>query len=108
MAHTGVILALPIILIAQELSADHRLWPKLAWVAGVVLVSIPGHTLIFLASMPIEPWQGVLVIALPLWGTLALFSAAIAASSPLYAVSVPSPHTPHTFLVRRSVRLRQT
>lgn len=94
MAHTGVILALPIILIAQELSADHRLWPKLAWVAGVVLVSIPGHTLIFLASMPIEPWQGVLVIALPLWGTLALFSAAIAASSPSYAVSVPSPQYP--------------
>ena len=88
MAHTGVILALPIILIAQELSADHRLWPKLAWMAGVVLVSIPGHTLIFLASMPIEPWQGVPVIALPLWGTLALFSAAIAASSP----SAPCPY----------------
>ena len=58
MAHTGVILALPIILIAQELSADHRLWPKLAWMAGVVLVSIPGHTLIFLASMPFETLAG--------------------------------------------------
>jgi hypothetical protein len=90
MAHTGVILALPIMLVAQVLASDHRVWPKVAWTLGVALVSIPGHTLIFLASNPIEPWQGVALIALPMWGTLSLFLAAIAASSP------PSP-APLTF-----------
>jgi hypothetical protein len=91
MAHTGVLLALPILLIARALSADERVWPKLAWTIGVALVSIPGHTLIFLASQPIEPWQGPLVIALPLWGTLLLLSAAIAATTSAAASSVPSP-----------------
>jgi hypothetical protein len=81
MAHTGVILALPIVLVAQALASDHRVWPKVAWTIGVALVSIPGHTLIFLASNPIEPWQGVALIALPMWGTLALLSAAIAGSA---------------------------
>ena len=81
MAHSGVILALPILLVAQALSSDERVWPKLAWAVGVVLVSIPGHTLIFLASDPIEPWEGLALIALPFWGTLSLFAAAIAASS---------------------------
>jgi hypothetical protein len=90
MAHTGVILALPILLVAQALASDHRVWPKVAWTLGVALVSIPGHMLIFLASNPIEPWQGVGLIALPMWGTLSLFLAAIAASSP------PSP-APLTF-----------
>jgi len=86
MAHSGVMLALPILLVARALSADERIWPKLAWTTGVVLVSIPAHTLIFLVSDPIEPWQGLALIALPLWGALSLFSAAIAASS---AVPVP-------------------
>ena len=90
MAHTGVILALPIVLLAQALASDHRTWPKVAWTAGVALVSIPAHTLIFLASQPIEPWQGPLVIALPLWGTLLLFCAAIAASTSTVASPVPS------------------
>jgi hypothetical protein len=68
-------------LVAQVLASDHRIWPRVAWTLGVALVSIPGHTLIFLASNPIEPWQGVALIALPMWGTLSLFVAAIAASS---------------------------
>ena len=81
MAHTGVILALPIMLVAKALASDHRVWPKVAWTLGVALVSIPGHTLIFLASDPIEPWEGLALIALPMWGTLALFSAAIAGNA---------------------------
>ncbi len=81
MAHTGVILALPIVLVAQTLASDQRVWPKVAWTLGVALVSIPGHTLIFLASDPIEPWEGLALIALPMWGTLALFSAAIAGNA---------------------------
>jgi hypothetical protein len=91
MAHTGVILALPIVLVAQALASDHRVWPKIAWTLGVALVSIPGHTLIFLASNPIEPWQGVAVIALPMWGTLSFFLAAIAASSPSSPASLTFP-----------------
>jgi hypothetical protein len=90
MAHTGVVLALPIVLVAHALASDGRVWPRVAWTMGVALVSIPGHTLIFLASNPIEPWQGVALIALPMWGTLSLFLAATAASSP------PSP-APLTF-----------
>ena len=91
MAHTGVILALPIVLVAQALASDQRVWPKAAWTIGVALVSIPGHTLIFLASNPIEPWQGVALIALPMWGTLSLFVAATAASAPptLAALTFP-------------------
>jgi hypothetical protein len=91
MAHTGVILALPIVLVAQALESDRRVWPKVAWTLGVALVSIPGHTLIFLASNPIEPWQGVAVIALPMWGTLSFFLAAIAASSPSSPASLTFP-----------------
>jgi glycosyl transferase family 87 len=91
MAHTGVILALPIVLVAQALASDHRVWPKVAWTLGVALVSIPGHTLIFLASNPIEPWQGVAVIALPTWGTLSFFLAAVAASSPSSPASLTFP-----------------
>ena len=81
MAHTGVILALPIVLVAQALNDDVRVWPKVVWTIGVALVSIPGHTLIFLASDPIEPWQGLALIALPMWGTLSLFLSAIAGSA---------------------------
>jgi alpha-1,2-mannosyltransferase len=91
MVHSGVILALPILLIAQALSSVERVWPKLAWTIGVVLVSIPGHTLIFLASNPIEPWQGLAVIALPLWGSLLLFSAAVAAIGSPVAAQTLSP-----------------
>ena len=90
MARTGVILALPIMLVAQALASDQRVWPKVAWTLGVALVSIPGHTLIFLASNPIEPWQGVALIALPMWGTLSFFVAAIAASSPSSPASLTS------------------
>jgi len=91
MAHTGVILALPIMLVAQALTTDHRVWPKVAWTIAVALVSIPGHTLIFLASNPVEPWQGVAIIALPMWGALSLFLAATAASSPASSAHLTFP-----------------
>jgi hypothetical protein len=82
MSHSGVMLALPIVLIAGALGSDQRVWPKLAWTMGVVLVSISGHTLNALVSDPIEPWEGLAITALPLWGTLSLFAAAIAAGNP--------------------------
>ena len=79
MAHTGVLLALPIVLIAMALESDPRRFPRLAWMTGVFLVSIPGQTLYALVSTPIEPWQGVAVIGLPFWGTLLLMASALAA-----------------------------
>lgn len=79
MSHSGVMLALPIVLIAAALASDRRVWPKLAWTTGVVLVSISGHTLNSLVSDPIEPWEGIAITALPLWGTLSLFASAVAA-----------------------------
>jgi hypothetical protein len=78
MGHNGVLLALPIALTARALARDHRLWPKAAWAAGVVLVSIPRQTIIALAPVPVQPWRGLGVVALPMWGTLLLFTAAIA------------------------------
>jgi hypothetical protein len=82
MSHSGVLLALPIVLTADALASDSRVWPRLAWTAGTVLVSISGHTLNALVSDPIQPWEGVAITALPMWGTLSLFVAAIAVSAP--------------------------
>jgi hypothetical protein len=77
MGHNGVVLALPIALTARALLSDQRIWPRLAWAAGVVLVSIPRQTIVSLAPVPVPPWQGLAIIALPLWGTMLLFGAAI-------------------------------
>jgi hypothetical protein len=78
MGHNGVILALPIVLIGLALAADQRIWPKLIWAAGVVLASIPRQALVSARPVPTDPWEGVGLIALPLWGTLLLFVAAAA------------------------------
>jgi len=80
MGHNGVLLALPIVLTARALARDQRLWPKAAWAAGVVLVSIPRQTILALAPVPVQPWRGLGVVALPMWGILLLFTAAIAGS----------------------------
>jgi hypothetical protein len=78
MGHNGVLLALPVVLIARALLRDRRTWPKIAWSAGVVLASIPRQTLLWLAPPPLDPWQSATVTALPMWGTLLLFAVAIA------------------------------
>lgn len=80
MGHNGVLLALPIVLLARELAGDRRTWPKLAWSAGMVLASIPRQTLLSLAPSPIDPALSLSVIALPMWGTLLLFAAALAST----------------------------
>jgi hypothetical protein len=80
MGHNGVLLALPIVLLVREIAGDHRMWPKIAWSAGVVLASIPRQTLMSLAPSPVEPSLSLSVIALPMWGTLLLFAVALASA----------------------------
>jgi glycosyl transferase family 87 len=77
MGHNGVLLALPIVLLVRELVRDRRMWPRLAWSAGVVLASIPRQTLVSLAPSPVDPSLSLSVIALPMWGTLLLFGVAL-------------------------------
>jgi hypothetical protein len=79
MGHNGVVLALPIFLAARALALERRVWPRVAWALGVALVSIPRQTIVSLAPVPVAPWRGLGVVALPMWGTLLLFAAAIAA-----------------------------
>ena len=77
MGHNGVLLALPIVLVAQGLRDDARLWPRVAWSLAVILVSIPRQTTFRLSPPPVGPWEGLGVVALPLWGIVLLFVAAL-------------------------------
>jgi hypothetical protein len=77
MGHNGVLLALPVVLIGRALVNEPRIWPKAAWSAGVILVSIPKETVFRLCSVPVSPVQGVAVVALPCWGALLLYAAAV-------------------------------
>jgi hypothetical protein len=81
MGHNGLLLALPVVLTARSLVPDQRMWPKVAWAAGVVLVSVPRQTLWRLAPAPVDPWKGLAVLALPMWGALLLFAVAVAIAS---------------------------
>ena len=77
MGHNGVLLALPIALVGRALVGEVRFWPKAAWAAGVVLVSIPKETVFRLAPIPVSPARGLAIVALGCWGALLLFSAAV-------------------------------
>lgn len=91
MGHNGVMLALPIVLTGLALADDQRIWPKVAWTAGVVLASVPRQALVPARPVPTDPWEGLALIALPLWGTLLLFIAAVAsgARSPVAPTTSP-------------------
>lgn len=78
LGHNGVLLALPLVLTARALLSDGRLWLKVAWGLGLVLVSIPRQTLARLAPPPIDPVEGLAIVALPMWGALLLFGVAVA------------------------------
>lgn len=80
MGHNGVLLALPIVLLVREIACDRRMWPKIAWSAGVALTSIPRQTLVRWAPSPVDPSLSLSVIALPMWGTLLLFAVALAST----------------------------
>ena len=81
LGHNGVLLALPLVLTARGVFRDDRTWVKAAWTAGLVLVSIPRQTLWRLAPVPIDPIEGIGVIALPMWGALLLLSVAVSLST---------------------------
>ena len=82
LGHNGVLLALPLVLTAGALLHDRRPWLKAAWAVALALVSIPKQTLWRLAPPPIDPWEGIAIIALPMWGALLLFAVAVAISQP--------------------------
>ena len=78
LGHNGVLLALPLVLTARALLSDGRVWFKVAWGLALVLVSIPRQTLARVAPPPIDPVEGLAIIALPMWGALLLFGLAVA------------------------------
>jgi hypothetical protein len=78
MGHNGVLLALPIVLLGKSLAQHSGVWPKVMWSVGCVLVSIPRQAIFAAAPMPVAPWRSFAIVGLPLWGTLLLFSSAIA------------------------------
>lgn len=80
LGHNGVLLALPLVLTARTLLRHDRTWLKAAWAVALPLVSIPRQTLWRLAPAPIDPWEGIALIALPMWGALLLFTVAVAVS----------------------------
>ena len=90
LGHNGVLLVLPIVIALRALQADRRTWLRALWALSVVLVSIPRQTTWRLAPPPIDPLEGLLVVALPMWGALMLFGVtiALARSASLSARSV--------------------
>jgi hypothetical protein len=78
LGHNGVLLALPLVLTGRALLSDGRLWLKVAWGLGLVLVSIPRQTLARFAPAPIDPVEGLAIVALPMWGALLLVGVAVA------------------------------
>jgi hypothetical protein len=74
LGHNGVLLALPIVIVARHLVREGRPWQKWAWAISVVLVSMPRQTVWRLAPPPVGPLEGLLLVALPTWGTLVLFA----------------------------------
>jgi len=81
MGHNGVLLALPIVLIGRVLATDRSPSLKVLWTIGCVLVSIPRQTIFDPASLPVSPLRSLTIVALPLWGTLLLFAAAVAVAN---------------------------
>lgn len=78
MGHNGVLLALPMVLIGRALAMDPSTLPKVLWVAGCMLVSIPRQAVFEAAPIPVTPFGSLAIVALPLWGTLLLFAAGVA------------------------------
>jgi hypothetical protein len=83
LGHNGALLALPILLLGRAIwrrGADGR-WFGWGWATAVALVSIPKQTVWRVAPPPIDPAEGLLLVALPTWGTLLLFGLAVKLST---------------------------
>ena len=99
LGHNGVLLALPLVLSARALLSDGRMWLKVAWGLAFVLVSIPRQTLARLAPPPIDPMEGLAIVALPMWGALLLFGVAVATGGfSQQRATVPTPGRPASLL----------
>jgi hypothetical protein len=77
LGHNGIILALPLVVLARTLRASGRDWHRWLWAASLILVSIPKQTVWRFSPPPVEPLAGLLVSSLPTWGALMLFGVSI-------------------------------
>ncbi|MBA2306055.1 MAG: DUF2029 domain-containing protein [Acidobacteria bacterium] len=82
LGHNGVLLALPLVLVGRTLTRDVHWRRKAAWAVALVLVSIPRQTMWRVAPPPLDPWEGLAVTALPMWGALLLFLLAVTIHRP--------------------------
>ena len=78
LGHNGVVLALPIVVLARTLEVSGRAWHRWAWAAAVILMSLPNQTVwAFATPLPTGPLVGLFIAALPTWGALLLFAVAL-------------------------------
>jgi hypothetical protein len=78
LGHNAVLLALPFALTLERLLRERWVVGRLAWAISLIAVSLPRQTSWRLAPPPVEPWQGLAVVAIPLWGALLLFCVILA------------------------------
>jgi hypothetical protein len=76
MPHNAVLLAWPLLETAMRLRESPHPGLRTAWGAALVLTSIPRQTLSGLVPLPASAASGLMVTALPCWGTLLLFGVA--------------------------------
>ena len=73
LGHNGVLLAVPLVLTLRWVLQQPGWRHRLLWSSALLLVSVPRQTTWRLAPPPVDPWQGLGIVALPLWGALLLF-----------------------------------
>jgi hypothetical protein len=73
LGHNGVLLALPIVVVAQTLTRRGRPWHRWAWACSLILISVPKQTVWRFAAPPVDAVAGIAIASLPAWGALLLF-----------------------------------
>jgi hypothetical protein len=92
LGHNGVLLALPLVVLACWLSVSGRNWHRWGWCVGLVLVSLPSQTVWRLAAPPVQPLEGIGIAALPMWGALVVFLVTVSLA---HSTRCPQPATLH-------------
>ena len=77
LGHNGVLLALPLVVLARMLVRGGATWHGWGWAVGLTLVSLPKQTVWRYAAPPVGPLEGVAISALPTWGGLVLFAVTV-------------------------------